>query len=295
MLNKTVIPAYAKVNLHLDIVGVQENGYHRLEMVNSRISLYDEVTCILVKSSSQIKLTCSDPSMPTDASNTAYLAAKRFLGQLHSKDGVAIHIEKNIPHGAGLGGGSSDAAAVLHALNELYQLPLKLEQLKAIGLGIGADVPFFLERGCCYVGGVGERVVPVGLHSSLRDKNLSLVLCSPEFHISTREAYRSWDGETEKHKHKSPRKLLEVFIYGNREQITKNLFNAFESVLFSLHPTLAQIYETYGSLSPRGPILTGSGSNLFSLHLTHEEAEDVCQQLNASGHKARCFELLLTE
>jgi 4-diphosphocytidyl-2-C-methyl-D-erythritol kinase len=240
----------------------------------------------------QIQLNVNDPAIPSDASNTAYKAAARFLEQNKLRGGVDIRIQKNIPSGAGLGGGSSNAATVLLALNELYDFPLGASELADIAAGIGADVPFFLENGCAMVKGVGERVLPFQVHPTYHQEPVFVVLCSPAVHVSTKDAYRLWD-EQGSGRGKEPAKLLQCLVHGQKENLSASLFNSFESVIYPAYPELNAVYETFVSLSPAKPLLSGSGSNLFSLHPTEEEAYSVSAQLRSKGYKATVCELIL--
>ena len=281
----------AKVNLFLRITGTLENGYHSLEMVNAKISLQDILTCRLVDDSG-IVLTVSDPSIPSDETNTVYKAARRFLQRTGLLFGVEMDLQKKIPHGAGLGGGSSNAATVLLALNELSGFPLPLEDLMNIGASIGADVPFFMGEGCSFVQGIGELVSPVKIHSSLLENTLYLVLCSPAIHVSTKEAYSLWDqnGMPESSK---PEDLLACLQNGNRNDISDCLYNSFESVIYPNYPDLKKAWQTFCSISPTKPLLSGSGSNMFSIHTDVSAAEMVNKEMLAQGYKTQICRLLL--
>ena len=136
------LKAFAKINLSLDITGILENGYHQLEMIMQSVSLHDKVTITTSDASQGISLSCSVPSLCPNEQNTAYKAANLFFKQCGIRPAVSIHIEKQIPSQAGLAGGSADAAAVLHGLNQLFQTNLTQKQLCEIGVQIGADVPF---------------------------------------------------------------------------------------------------------------------------------------------------------
>nr|HQH72245.1 4-(cytidine 5'-diphospho)-2-C-methyl-D-erythritol kinase [bacterium] len=186
------LPSPAKINLFLDIIGVRDDGYHRLTMVNAKVSLHDTIACS-VSESPGIVLTSSGSRIPLDQSNTAYKAAMRFQEQFNRPLGVRIHIEKRIPQGAGLGGGSSNAATVLTAFNRLTGDRESLESLRRIGARIGADVPFFLYEGCCLCEGIGEQVAPLLVPKSTEEPPIHVVLCHPLEHVSTPRAYQQWD------------------------------------------------------------------------------------------------------
>lgn len=282
--------SYAKINLFLDILDKRDDGYHDLCMINARISLHDKVHCMMTPKY-KVTVLCSDGRIPTDSRNTAFQAATRLLDQLHSKYGVQIRIDKAIPHGAGLGGGSSNAATVLLLINHMLGDPLSVNELMLIGEGIGADVPFFIADACCYIRGKGEQIVPISLHNSFRETNIYVVLCSPTSTVSTGEAYRLWD-QSSKKIHKSPTPMLNTLMEGKWDNLNKHLFNAFESVIFKAEPSLKEAYETFRSISPTRPLLSGSGSNMYSLHLDQSEAEVVVADMEAEGYSCSSFKLL---
>lgn len=289
ILDRIRLASFAKVNLFLNIKGVRDDGYHELEMVNAKISLHDDVICTFTNAP-EIEMLCSEPTIPVDGSNTAYKAAERFLLKTNYAPGARVHIRKRIPHGAGLGGGSSNSAAALLALNQLAKYPLSLPELSKIAEGIGADVPFFLESGCCYVTGVGERVM--GLVAENRYEKLGVVICSPSAGVATHGAYGLWDkhGTVED---KSPKKLMQALVNGDWEAVPNLLFNAFEPVIFDAYPEVAKAYMDFKKISPTKPLLSGSGSNLFSLHPNIDEAEPVALAMQKAGYDAHPYELIL--
>lgn len=287
--NRMRTQAFAKVNLFLNITGVLPNGYHTLEMVNAKVSLYDDVQCTLL-GEAKIDFQCETPGVPVDESNTAWQAAARFLAQTRAAPGVRVILRKRIPHGAGLGGGSSDAAAVLRTLNQLVPKPLSLEALMDIGLGIGADVPFFIEPGCCYTAGVGERVMRIP--SIVPPPDLGVVICSPGEGVATGGAYGLWDKHG-KAEDRSPRPLMRAISTGEWNAIPELMYNAFEQVIFEEYPKVKKVYNAFKKLSPTPPRLSGSGSNLFSVHPTLEDAEIVAASLSRKGYTAAAHTLIL--
>ena len=156
---KSEIKAFAKVNLFLDITGRLENGYHTLNTVMQQIDLYDEITAE-VSEGNGIYISCDNPAVPCNEKNIAYKATAAFLSETGKKARVDIRINKNIPLEAGMGGSSTDGAAVLKALNEIYGYPLTDEKLCEIGAGLGADVPFCIMGGTAVCKGIGEIMTP---------------------------------------------------------------------------------------------------------------------------------------
>src|SRR5436190_8446884 len=175
------LPAPAKINLFLEITGKRADGYHTLETVFQTVSLADELTFSL---QTELTLTCSDPRLPTDESNLVMRAARGLREALKEKRGARISLKKIIPTGAGLGGGSSDAATTLLALQKLWRRSLSTSRLARLAASLGADVPFFLKKGLCVATGIGDRLKPLR-----RLPRTSLVLVYPGFGVSTKAAY----------------------------------------------------------------------------------------------------------
>ncbi len=183
--------AYAKINLTLDVTGVLKNGYHSIASIMQTISLYDEIS--VEKNNFGDIWVYSDggefaKGMPLDETNTCEKAAVEFLRYIRATDGVDIHVKKNIPSQAGLGGGSSDAATVLRLLNRLFETKLSYDELRKLAAKVGADVPFLVTGGCALCEGMGEILTPI-------ENGLTgyVLLKKPEFGISTPEAYRLFD------------------------------------------------------------------------------------------------------
>lgn len=181
---KTVL-APTKINIILRVLGRRENGYHDLFMLNEKLQLHDDISIEVKSGAPEIKITCDDPSVPCDQTNICYKAAKAILCDSTS---LHIHITKRIPVAAGLGGGSSDAAAVLKGLNELLDLNLSTEKLATMGVKLGADVPFFLHEGPATCEGIGEKITPMG-----KLPNMWILLINPNFPVSTKWVYEEFD------------------------------------------------------------------------------------------------------
>src|SRR5438132_1538627 len=184
------ILAPAKINLSLRILGKRADGFHEIETLISPISLYDKID--IEKQNRWIDFNCDDATLSTGEDNLVVRAAKAFFEKTKIKSGVSIKLEKKIPHGAGLGGGSSDAAATLKALNQLFEAKLSREELARLGGTIGSDVPFFLFESAAICKGRGEIVSPTKLK-----KKLSILLLKPGFGVSSAWAYSRWQDSKE--------------------------------------------------------------------------------------------------
>lgn len=243
--------ACAKLNLYLDITGRREDGYHLLETVMQSISLADVVTVVSCPGDG-ITLTCSREDIPTDSRNTAYRAAELFMQSAGKNGAVLLDIEKHIPSGAGMGGGSADAAAVLRGLNEIYGEPLSEQQLLDIAVQVGADVPFCLVGGTKLCRGIGEQ-----MSDFPAAKGIFLVV-KPDFSCPTGEAYRKYDSSPV-----APRGGLEGFRAAMPENYAPEMYNVFQRLYAD--ERIENICSRLTELGARGAMLTGSGSAVFGV------------------------------
>jgi 4-diphosphocytidyl-2-C-methyl-D-erythritol kinase len=246
-----VLPAHAKVNLWLRVLGKRPDGFHEVDTRMCPIALADEVS-VEDAASGETRLTCSDPTIPTDESNLALKALRGFEKASGLSLAWHIHLEKRIPHGAGLGGGSSDAATVLQAVNRLSGSPLSPAQLHEIAASLGSDVPFFLHGRACDASGRGEVLAPVRNFPW----ELPLVLIKPPFGISTPWAYQRWAGSVE----------LKAVNYGAQNCPWGPMVNDLERPVFqkwlmlpALKSWLLEQPETLAAL------MSGSGSTMFAV------------------------------
>lgn len=268
--------AFAKLNLTLDVLGKREDGYHDLQSVMQTISIRDDIE-IDVGTGKPWKLLCSVEGIPTDERNLAWKAAKVFCEALQKDPGgLEIRINKRIPSGAGMGGGSADAAAVLRALNRHYGEPLSIMALAELGAEVGSDVPFCVLCGTAMVEGRGERL------RKLPDMpDCIFVVCKPDFSVSTPELYRKID-EVAIPKHPDNRAMESALLAGDLEKVAENVFNVFDPVVTEEHPELnyiKSIFNTYGSINQQ---MTGSGSAVFAILPSFEYAAVVCNMLKSN-------------
>lgn len=248
------LKSWAKVNLCLEVHGKREDGYHALNTIYQTISLADEVR--LAWQPNRITLSCSMPGVPTDASNLAFKAAA-LLAPLAPGQGVHIELVKTIPAQGGLGGGSSNAAAVLAGLNHLWRLNLSRTELAQLAASLGSDVPFFLWGGTALGTGRGEHIEPLAVHV---DASLAVVV--PPFGLSTPLVYGNYRQQADAAKGACSR-LVET-LAARQELNNQMLYNDLQEAAFSLRPELASLYRALaGSGLPI--LLSGSGSSLFAL------------------------------
>lgn len=255
------IDSPAKVNLRLDILRQREDGYHDLRTIFQKISLKDTVRVSLTRRRG-IAVRTDHPGLPPGRKNLAYGAARAILRQAVYRGGVQIDIEKRIPLGAGLGGGSSNAAATLMALNQLLEINLSRAELMALGLSIGADVPFFLLDGSAIAYGIGERLRRLDLPT------LWYALIYPNFQVSTRWAYRNFV-LTKRQFHINLRRFVR-----HRNDVVRILGNDLEEVVSKHYPQIGVMKGILDSAGALGSLMTGSGPTVFGIFPNREAAEE---------------------
>ena len=265
--------AFAKLNLTLDVLGKREDGYHDLKSVMQTVSIRDDIE-IDVGTGKPWKLLCSVEGIPTDETNLARKAAKVYCDAMHKDpDGLEIRITKRIPSGAGMGGGSADAGAVLRALNRHYGNPLSIFALAELGAQVGSDVPFCTVCGTVMAEGRGERL------RKLADMpDCIFVVCKPEFSVSTPELYRKIDS-VEIAQRPNHQLMESALLSGDLEKVAHNLCNVFDPVVTAEHLELNYIKSLFHQYGAVGYQMTGSGSAVFAIVSEFEVAAVICNML----------------
>lgn len=251
------VKAPAKINLSLDVLGKREDGYHEVEMVMTTVDLADRLE-ISHKEENSISILSHNRFVPDDERNLAYKAAKLLKEKFHIQTGVNIKIEKNIPVAAGLAGGSSDAAAALKGLNELWNLGLSVEELAKLGAEIGSDVSFCVYGGTALAKGRGEKIQPLPA-----PPKCWVILAKPSIGVSTSDVYGRLDVSNIEHPNTG--KMIEAIQNGNYEQMCANLGNVLESVTLEMHPEVKQIKEYMKRFGADAVLMSGSGPTVFGL------------------------------
>jgi 4-diphosphocytidyl-2-C-methyl-D-erythritol kinase len=256
--------APAKVNLSLRVVGKRRDGYHLIDTIMVPVSLFDEITIARGKPGTKLTVTCDDSTIPSGKNNLAYKAAALLLGKEAERRPVSIHIKKRIPAGAGLGGGSSDAAAVLIGLNRLLRLGKSRRDLMKVALKIGADVPFFILGRPARARGIGER-----LKAIKTGRRLYLVIAYPGFPISTAWAYHSLDFKLTKNSGKTS---LNRHVWPLRGRALE-LVNDLETPVLRRYPKVARLKWRLSEEGAAGTLMSGSGSSVFGLFSSGDKAK----------------------
>lgn len=255
--------APAKINLYLRVVKKRVDGYHDIISLMQLISLYDELT--FVQTNSGITVKCPGSSLPEDENNLVYRAAAGFYAQTGAKPGIEITLQKHIPVGAGLGGGSSDAATTLVTLNEMHGLPLTKKELLQLGESLGADVPFFIFGKTAWAEGRGEILTEAPALPLFW-----IVLINPGFPVSTKEVYQGLNlGLT--------KKIIDYSIprFSSVKDMATGLTNDLEQVTLARHPVLEQIKAFLLKNDALGAAMTGSGPTMFGVFTDEDSAQRV--------------------
>lgn len=264
--------ACAKINLTLSVGEKRSDGYHTIDSIMHSISLCDDIT---LEKAEGISLTIVEGKAPSGKENLMVKAAELFLREKGISGGVRMTLAKHIPSEAGMGGGSSDAAAVLRGLARLYGTGDGLETLAAMGASLGADVPFCVRGGACRCEGIGEVLVPLTPWPGL-----PLLIVRPETSVSTGEAYRLLDGRDKRPKDRTE-ESMKALADRNRQELYESLSNDFEDALFPKNEVLEETSSILHSLG-RPTLMTGSGSAFVLFPKDREEGKALAEDIRKS-------------
>ena len=268
------VRAPAKLNLFLEVGKRLDNGYHNIESVMQSVTLYD--TLKIKKKPSDISFDCSNKRLVYDG-NLAVVAAKLFLQITGIKTGLSLYLQKRIPVSAGLGGGSSDAAATLTALNKMFGSPLDEKNLYTLGKEIGADVPFCIKRGICRASGIGEvleKLKPL--------PKCFFVIAKGNTTVSTRSAFELLD-KCDSRECKSSDGILDMILKKDLHGIAENLYNGFEAIN-NFDSKIKSVLLKHNAMNA---LLSGSGPSVFGIYEHEEDANRANTELRADGYT--CF------
>ena len=287
----SVVVAGCKVNLGLRITGVRENGYHELDSLFWPLPRPCDRLHISQTDAAGIVVRCDAPGIDPKR-NTLTKAYEALAGRVPGLPGLEVRLNKGIPSGAGLGGGSSDAAALLRWLNDRLPSPLDEAALANVALAVGADTPFFLKNTPCRVRGIGEIIEP---YAADELAGLHLVLVCPDIHASTPQAYADYDASTQASNAipgqncltKPPSKANGTFLSGVRTAL--DLHNDLEAVVFSRHPQLAEIKANLLRLGAGAVAMSGSGSSIVALFARESHVESQAAAAMLQGENRRVY------
>ena len=266
-MNSISLKSRAKINLSIDVIGKREDGYHIVEMIMQTIDLYDDIKLKeLEEDNIIIKSECS--YIPLNEDNIVYKAAKLIKEKMDIKKGIEIFIKKNIPVAAGMAGGSSNAAAVLVGLNELWKLGLSKDELRELGLKLGADVPFCIEGGTALAEGIGEKLTYIkGIN-----KDVNILVCKPDIFVSTKEVYQSLDIKNIE-KRPDNKLLIEKLNNDDIVSVSNNMVNVLEEVTSKKYSDIKVIEDIIAKNGAMGTMMSGSGPTVFGFFDNEEKAK----------------------
>ncbi len=280
-LQSLTLNSYAKLNLYLAVLSKRRDNFHELETVFERISLCDKIT-LTSRKDSRITLNCSEKKLCSVTSNLAYKSAKILKEKFKIKTGVNIELEKRIPVGSGMGGGSSNAATVLLGLNRLWGLGLSKDELARIAQELGSDVAFFVyECSFALAQGRGEIIKPM---EEFKKASFWHVLVVPKIHVSTPLIYKEWDKlKSRDNALTIQKKNVKILCLGLKKKdinlLRKGIYNNLEPVTTKLYPQVNRVKKRLDLLGIPANLMSGSGSSVFGLVSNRKEAVKLSKQL----------------
>lgn len=271
--SQLAIPAFAKINWSLQVVGKRDDGYHEIDTVLQAISLHDTIT-VTTTGDADIHLSCDDRSIPADENNLVWRAASAFRKHHGISKGVKIRLIKRVPSEAGLGGGSSDAAATLLALSHLWQIETSADELNQLAEGLGSDVPFFLHGGTARATGRGEVI------QSLDDApEQHLLIIKPTAKVSTATAYKSLNAPALTSSNSKPILFRSQPGDSSASFDLNALHNDFEAVILQLEPEIGRAKNALVRAGAKAAMLSGSGSAVFGIFENQDAQERAIQAI----------------
>ncbi len=274
-MDKMRCEARAKINLGLDICGRLENGYHLVKMVMQTVDIYDVLEFKKRKEPDIILSVDSHDTLGDIANNLIFRAAKLMIEHYSIKEGIEIALKKNIPVAAGMAGGSTDAAATMLAMNELFELGQTKEQLMELAVGLGADIPFCIMGGTALAEGIGEKLTRLA-----PPPKAYLLIAKPPVMVSTKEVYERLDAK-EIASHPDIDGMTAALEEGSLTGITERLGNVLESVTIELHPVIEEIKTSMKEQGAMNALMSGSGPTVFGIFDSMEKAQAAARVLEA--------------
>jgi len=279
--------AYAKINLSLDVVRRRDDGYHEVKMIMQTVGLYDEL--LMEKCEEGIHVTVSmregfsGETLPADENNLVYKAAKLIMDRYGLCGGIKLHLEKHIPIAAGMAGGSTDAAAVIRGMNELFLLGMGIEEMKETAVKIGADVPYCIEGGTQLSEGIGEKLTPLKAAPEFL-----LLIAKPDISVSTKYVYEHLNLQALK-MHPDVAGMAEAIEKGDREGIINRMENVLESVTLEKYPIIREIKTVMKENGALNALMSGSGPTVFGIYEGKEAMEKAAELLRTQKLAKQIF------
>lgn len=265
MIDKTTQRAYAKINIGLDVLRRRADGYHEVKMIMQTVDIYDELVLERRKEPG-IELRMDNSDLPSGGDNLICRAADLLFREKEITGGVNISLTKRIPIAAGMAGGSADAAAALRGVNELFDLGYSLKELQALGVGLGADIPYCLAGGTMLSEGIGEILTPLPAPPAAH-----LVIAKPDINVSTAFVYGNLHADRLAW-HPDIDGMIAALQKGDLDGITGRLGNVLETVTVKAHPVIEQIKELLRKQGAENALMSGSGPTVFGIFKEKETA-----------------------
>ena len=275
-MDRIELKALGKINLGLDVLGRRENGYHDVRMVMQTLYLYDNVT-LIKKEEPGIELESNLYFLPKDSGNIAWKAANLLMEEFHISGGIKIILNKYIPVAAGMAGGSSNAAAVLYGMNQMYQLGLSRQELMDRGVKLGADVPYCIMRGTVLAEGIGEILSPLPPMPKCQ-----ILIAKPAVSVSTKAVYEAIDSK-EIEEHPDIDGIIDGLKKQDLNKIAASMGNVLEKVTIDMHPEIAQIKNCMLENGALGAMMSGSGPTVFGIFRGYASVQKAYEKVKAQG------------
>ena len=274
MDNSIVLKSYGKINLGLDVLRRREDGYHEVRMIMQTVGLYDLLTMKKIKDD-KIQMTCNLTFLPTDERNLVYKAVKLMKDKYHIKDGVEINLNKRIPVAAGMAGGSSNCAAALKGMNQLFDLGLSIDELCEIGVTLGADVPYCIWGGTALSEGIGEKLSRVDAMPECY-----ILIAKPGISVSTAFVYQNLNLSGLAN-HPDIDGMLECLRTKDLKGICDRLENVLETVTIKEYPIIEEVKKHLMDQGAMGALMSGSGPTIFAIFQDKKTADNALKSLRS--------------
>lgn len=282
MMNHVERKAYAKINLGLDVLRRRQDGYHEVKMIMQTVDIWDRLT-FTEKREPGIELSVGGVDLPVGEDNLIYKAVKLILTETGTDAGVIISLQKNIPIAAGMAGGSTDAAAVFHGLNELFSLSMSMEDMMRLGVKIGADVPYCIMGGTALSEGIGEILTPLPA-----PPECILVIAKPDINVSTKFVYENLHADrlTE---HPDIDGMVEAIRQGSLGGITERMGNVLETVTIGEYPIIDKMKGVMKAEGAANALMSGSGPTVFGIFTNQDCARRAAEQIRVKELAKQIF------
>ena len=278
MKDRIQLKALAKINLGLDVLRRREDGYHEVKMIMQTISLHDDLEIRRIKTP-EIQVKTNLYYLPTNENNLVYKAAKLLMDEFGIKEGVAVQLKKRIPVAAGMAGGSTDGAAVLWGMNQMYGLGLSRQELMERGVKLGADVPYCVQRGTALAEGIGERL---SVLPSM--PKCTILIAKPGISVSTKFVYENLHANDLKpEQHPDVDRMIEAMNEKNLDLLCERMGNVLETVTIPAYPVIQEIKEHMMACGAAGAMMSGSGPTVFGIFHSPVQAKAAMKDLKVNG------------